>query len=147
MVLRPIFLTKKEEFFKWLQKVNFLYCFVFIFFVYLGVGLFNPLERYSNVRLIYGPATFLLIFYFYYFFKEKKIKNFVERIGKKSLYFYLIYFIVLHYLFLFIQLVGLYKIPFLMLFSGMTVSGFLISYFFIIIGEKLFNSFSIIKNK
>lgn len=111
-----------------------------MFIFYLLIGAPNPEESYFNVRLIYGPSVMLLIFYIYPCLNRFKIKNFIQRAGKQSLYIYLLHFFVLYWLTIIINTFNLNYINPYLLFVSFIFLGFFITYFLIIMVQKAYNS-------
>lgn len=98
IVLKPLFFARTEEVLQWLFKIKFFYFALLVLVIYFFIGTVDPLSHYFNVRLVYGPTVMLLLFYLHYFLKEKSIGSVMERIGRQSLYIYLLHFIILLWL-------------------------------------------------
>ena len=131
--LKPFFFEEKRE---WLNKIHPVYWFFFVLLLYLSIGMLQPFERYYNVRLVYGPAVMLFLFYIYPLLPEI-IKKKIEKIGEKSLYIYLLHFIITYSLTVFIVIFKAQNINPFILFSGLAVFTFIITYTIIIGSQKL----------
>ncbi len=140
--LKPFFFEKKEKIKYFLKKINFFTFFSLTFLIYFGLPFFFSLDNYYNVRLIYGPTAMIFIFFIYSFTKTNKAKIFLEKIGKESLYLYLLHFIIFYPIVHFISLMGLGSINFSLLFFIIAFLCFFLSYFIIIMFRKLISLFS-----
>ena len=136
MVLKPLLFLENRE---WLKKIYLPLWSVFVIALYLGISAVNPLETYYNYRYIYGPTIFLALFYFYPFLSRFKISKFIEKIGRHSLYLYLIHFFVLSFLIRLILFLNLFYINPFLLFLGLFFFGFLISYFLGLLTLRFYN--------
>jgi len=113
MVLKPLILSRERE---WLKKIGIVPWAIAITILFLGISNINPLNRYFNVRLIYGTSLFLLLYYLYP--KISKFSSFFQKIGKASLYIYLIHFFILSILIKILVIYDFFYInPFILFFS------------------------------
>ncbi len=138
MVFKPVFLEQKEKIKFWFDKTKFFYFSALILGVYFLMGFMDPLYKYFNVRLIYGPTVMFLIFYLYQFIKNTQITRFIESVGKQSLYIYLIHFIFLIALipvFFFLIIIELNPVLIFITFFALNFS---CTYLFVLLLQKMY---------
>ncbi|MGM0629491.1 MAG: acyltransferase family protein, partial [Patescibacteria group bacterium] len=128
VTLKSLLFVKTKETLQWLFRVKFFHFSFLILFLYLFIGLIDPLNHYYNVRLVYGPALMMIILYLYSFSVSKKISLIVEKIGRDSLYIYLLHFIILLMLLPFIKLMIIHDIYPVVIFASVLTFDFAITY-------------------
>ncbi|MCX6764797.1 MAG: acyltransferase [Candidatus Nealsonbacteria bacterium] len=128
IVLKPmIFLNNRE----WLRKIYLPFWSILALIFYFGIGLISSKEGLLNCQFIYGPIVFLLLFYYFNWFSRFSFAKFIQKIGENSLYFYLIHFYVLAFLINMIKFFNLFYINPVVIFTGLFIFGFLITYFLV----------------
>lgn len=137
IVLKPLVLSGNRE---WLGKIHIGFWTLLIIILYLSLSMLNPLERYYNVRLIFGPTIFLALYYFYPWFSHSRLNHFFQKAGENSLYLYLIHFFVLSFLTKLIIFSKLLSLNPFLLFTGLTLFGFLITYFLSFAARRFYDS-------
>lgn len=137
MIFKSMVLTENRQ---WLQKSFFLLFSFLIILMYFLLGLLSPTEAYFNERLIYGPVVFLLLFYFYPLFKKVKISGFFERIGKQSLYIYLLHYLIFYFIGPLLSLPGVLKLNSFLLVFGLAFVNFSITYLLVNAGALFFKA-------
>lgn len=138
IVFKPFFLENKEKIMYWFNKTKFFYFLALVVSVYLFIGFLDPLFEYYNVRLIYGPIVMFLIFYVYQFIKNTQISKTFEKIGKQSLYIYLLHFIFLLVLFPLAHFLAVMKINPVVIFITIFIFNFSATYLFVLLIQKIF---------
>lgn len=135
MVLKPLVLSKERE---WLKKIGIVPWTIAITILFLGISNINPLNRYFNVRLIYGTSLFLLLYYLYP--KISKFSAFFQKIGKASLYIYLIHFLILSILIKILVIYDFFYINPFVLFASLAIFNLILTYIVSIFLKKLYCS-------
>lgn len=138
IVFKPFFLLEEEKIKYWFNKTKFFYFSALILMVYFFTGFLDPLFKYYNVRLIYGPIVMFLIFYAYQFIKNTQISKTFEKIGKQSLHIYLLHFIFLLVLFPLANFMAVIKINPVIIFITIFILNFSTTYLFILLIQKMY---------
>lgn len=133
MVLKPMVLSGERV---WLKKIGIIPWTIAITILFLGLSNINALNRYYNVRLIYGTSLFLLLYYLYP--KISKFSGFFQKIGRISLYIYLIHFLILSFLIKLLVVYNLFYLNPFILFLLLVISDFVLTYIVSIVCQKLY---------
>jgi len=135
IILKPMIFTDNRE---WLKKVHFPFLSILGLAFYFIIGFISPKEGLLNYQFIYGPVVFLLLFYYFNQLYRFPFAKFIEKIGKNSLYFYLIHFYILVFLISAFKFFNLFYINPIIIFISLFILGFLITCFLVFGGMKIF---------
>ena len=138
MVLRFMILFEKRE---WLKKINLVFWSMLALAFYFTIGLISPKEGLLNYQFIYGPVVFLLLFYYFNHLYRLPLARIIEKIGKNSLYFYLIHFYILVLLISLIKSFNLFYINPIIIFIALFFFGFLITYILVFGGQRFLGNY------
>ncbi len=136
MIFGPLLLSRNRQKMKIPGFIVFVPTIVLLYFL---LGLIAPTEGYYNNRLVYGPVVFLFLFYIYPFFEKIKISAFFEGLGKKSLYIYLLHFLVFYLIAPFSFLITEANINPVLLVFGLSLVNFVITVLLIKTGALIFD--------
>lgn len=123
------------------KKIKFINFSSIILIIYFAFSLLEKGEEYSNFQYIYSIVLFILLFYINEKISNKKIYKLFSFWGKNSLYIFLTHFIILEFLYNYINLIN---INIYLKYSIFFISSFIIGFLLpVILSEKI----KLIKNK